>query len=92
MRLSRAVAFTLVELLIVVVIIGILSTLGIPQYQKLVRKAQATEAKTVLRSLADAVWQYHIETGTWPAAFSDLKIPLPNSNYFNYIYYKDPGS
>jgi len=88
-------SFTLIELLIVLVIIGIISSLAIPQYKKWVRKAQAAEAKQVLRAVSDSLDRYHMETGSFPplnpaqgytAIPTCLNIQVPESKYFTYRY------
>lgn len=43
--------FSLVELMVVVAIIGILATIGIPQYQKFMSKARQSEAKSHLNAI-----------------------------------------
>jgi len=45
--------FTLLELLVVVLIIGILAAVALPQYQKSVEKSRASEALIILKSLRD---------------------------------------
>lgn len=51
--------FTLLELMIVVIIIGVLATLGVLQYQGAIEKSRGAEAKQVLgqlRSMCAAIY------------------------------------
>ena len=47
-------AFTLIEMLTVVMIISILTAVVLPQYRRAVQKAQATEAVAMLRTINDS--------------------------------------
>ena len=55
--------FTLLEMLVVVLIIGILAGIAFPQYRNAVRKARVAEAKITLRALVDATDRYILEHG-----------------------------
>lgn len=46
--------FTLIELLTVVLIVGILSGVALPQYRKAVQKSQVSEAQNMLRVMYDS--------------------------------------
>ena len=65
-------AFTLVELIVVVVIIGILSSIAIPSFQNASDKAKQKEASTLLGSYLKAAQAYYTEYGTLAYRASDL--------------------
>ncbi len=50
-KLNNRRGFTLIELMIVVVIIGILAALAIPKFIKVTGKAKLAEAKTILKEI-----------------------------------------
>ena len=58
--------FTLVEILIVVVIIGILATVAIPTYFKYVERGYASDAKVQIKNILQNSELYRQETGQWP--------------------------
>lgn len=58
-------AFTLVELMIVVVIIGILAAVAIPQFTKATRKARSSEVNAVFAELRQRQEEYHLANGVY---------------------------
>jgi len=63
--------FTLVELMITVVIVGILASVAIPLYQGNVRRAKATEADAALGSIRTSLRVFYAENGSYPTATED---------------------
>lgn len=55
--------FTLVEMLTVVIIIGILTSIALPQYRRAVQKAQVTEALQMLRVIKDSSERLAVSLG-----------------------------
>lgn len=53
--------FTLIELVIVIVIVGILSIVAVPIYRGYTRKAMATEAKALLKTIQSSEKVYFSE-------------------------------
>jgi len=85
------IGFTLTELLIVVIIIGILATLALPMFVKTMEKAKVGEAISNLNLIRTGEKIYFLEYGTFYApidtsAENCLNIEWPDSDnaYFDY--------
>ena len=74
----RKSGFTLVELLVVVLIIGVLSAVAVPQYTKSVKKAKAVEAITMLKAITDAQEIYYMGNGQYTTVLEDLSVEIPD--------------
>lgn len=64
--------FTLVEIMIVVVIIGLLAAMAIPAFQKVRTESQKKAVTNNIRQLTAAADQYFLEKGTTAVATVDL--------------------
>lgn len=65
MNIFKKSAFTLLQLIVVVVVLGILAGISIPQYTKLKERTFAREAKSNLKLIAAAERVYHNENGSY---------------------------
>lgn len=65
-RIQNEKGFTLIELLIVIVVLGILAAIVIPNYTGLRDKAYHVEAESAGRAIALALEMYKVETGNYP--------------------------
>lgn len=65
-------AFTLVEIMIVVVIIGLLAAMAIPAFQKVRQSSQDKAVLNNARQLAAAADQYYLENGVSSVSQGDL--------------------
>jgi type II secretion system protein G len=68
--------FTLIELMIVVVIIGILAALAIPRFLEASKKAKITEAKNVIKQLYNLMQTSYQEYGHFPGTTIELTKPV----------------
>jgi type IV pilus assembly protein PilE len=62
---KRVKGFTLIEVMIVVVIIGIIAAIGYPSYQEHVRKARRADAQTSLLELSQFMERYYTSNGRY---------------------------
>ncbi len=63
---GRLGGFTLIELLIVVLIIGILSAVALPQYRVAVAKSRLATIIPVVRGAKDSLEMYYMANGIYP--------------------------
>ncbi len=72
--------FTLVELLVVVLIIGILSSIALPRYGRSVRRAEMMEGLSHGKTIYDSALRYKAVNGSAPLQFSQLDVGFQGTN------------
>ena len=70
--LGRSGGFTLIEVMIVVVIVGILVAVALPGYQNSMQKGRRADAKAALLDVAGRQEQYMLDRGTYTDNMEDL--------------------
>ena len=70
----RQGGFTLIELMIVVVIIGIISMIALPSFQASMAKGKRTDAKTALMESSSRMEQYYLDNKTYTTTLSDIGV------------------
>ncbi|MGA7502138.1 MAG: prepilin-type N-terminal cleavage/methylation domain-containing protein [Isosphaeraceae bacterium] len=74
--------FTLVELAVVIVIIGVLAAFGVPKFLNSVEKSKASEAFNYLSTVQSAQERYLAQNGQYSTTVAALDITLPPPQYF----------
>ena len=82
---KRQLGFTLMELLIALMIIGVIATMGMKMLTKNADRARYTSAQDQLRNLASGLDQYYLKHGNYPELTSweqmvDANSPLVKQN------------
>ena len=71
--------FTLLELLVVVLIIGILAAIALPQYHKAVGRAELAQVISATKAITNAQERFYLTNGSYTTNLQDLDINLPNN-------------
>jgi prepilin-type N-terminal cleavage/methylation domain-containing protein len=75
--------FSLVELAVVVIIIGVLAAFGVPRMLKSVERSKASEAFKYLAAVRAAQERYQARQGTYAAVLTDLDMEQTAPKYFS---------
>jgi general secretion pathway protein G len=100
---SKKSGFTLIEIILVVVIIGILAGIAIPRMGGKTEKAKISQAKSNITSLSMAVQEFEMINGNYPSSLDQLldeskggpfmeKKAIPSDPWGKPYTYSTPGS
>jgi len=62
---KKKAGFTLIELMIVIIIVGILAAIAVPIYSGFVKRARSSEAKATVGAIRTGELVYHAEHTAW---------------------------
>lgn len=79
-----ATGFTLIELMIVVVILGLLATMVMPKILDKPEQARRTKAKVDIRSIQSALAMFKTDTGRFPTTSEGLQALAANPGVRSY--------
>lgn len=79
----RKSGFTLVELAVVVVIIGVLAAFAVPRFKASVERSKAAEAFNYLSAVQAAQERFHARQSTYCDDLDNLDIKLSAPKYFS---------
>ncbi len=74
-RQTKQRGFTLLELMIVVVIVGVISAVAYPSYMRYVVNTKRTAATSILLQVADRQQQFFMDNKTYTADLTNLGFP-----------------
>lgn len=81
--------FSLVEILVVVLIVGILGAVALPQYQAAVIKSKLSTLMPMVRAIASAEERHYLAIGEYAANVSDLDVNFPSNFTCSGTYCRD---
>lgn len=71
--------FTLVEIMIVLVILGLLIAVALPKVSQVLSTGKVNATRTSLSSLAKAIKNFNADTSVWPGNIIDLMNPITST-------------
>jgi len=87
-RGAQARAFTLIELLAVIAILGLIAAFAVPQVLKWVSGARSDSARIQIEALGGSIDLYRLEVGSFPPTLEALVDKPPGVDKWNGPYLK----
>lgn len=85
---NKSAAFTLIELMIVIAVLGILAAITYPKYQHYALEARRTIAKADLYELSSFLERYYGEHFSYDLTLTDTELPFTTSPKRGKAYYE----
>ena len=86
--ITKAQGFTLIEMMITVVVIGILAMVAIPAYNDSVTKGRRSDAKSTLTDIAAKQEQFFMDNKTYTTDLTKLGYAASSDTFSKDDYYK----
>lgn len=84
--LSGRLGFSILEIIVAIVMIGIMLAVALPKYNRVVEKSRQAEAFTNLAAIRGAQMRYYAEEDAWTSDWGKLDAEQPQDadQYFDY--------
>ena len=82
-------SFTIIELIVVIIIVGILAAVGVTQYASIVEKSRTSEAKIRIGAMRQLAYEYYLNNGSVTGITNnDLGIDdtCTSTHYYRYAF------
>ncbi|MDD5116684.1 MAG: prepilin-type N-terminal cleavage/methylation domain-containing protein [Candidatus Omnitrophica bacterium] len=81
--------FTLIELIVVIIIVGILAAVGLTQYSLVVEKSRVAEARVRIGAMSKLAYEYYLSNGTFVGISNDdlgIDGTCYPTDYYRYVW------
>jgi general secretion pathway protein G len=67
-------AFTFIEIIVALAILGLLAAVGIPTYMGFVERGRVRSAEAAIQNMKTAILQFNLEVGGYPRTLRELEV------------------